>query len=403
MEVASPILNNGLGDFIANLIDVTELREAEESKNRIEEIAGDLCEHVSDMVHCTTPDGVIVYTNRAWREITGYGQDETSNRPLCEIVPSDYRDYWLSVLNQAISSEQACDIDSALFHSNDNVVHVRGTASCKFVDKKPVYVRWILRDITKLEDELKEHETELAQVNEIRKRLEESKKEFEEFIHVASHDLREPLRKISSFGTLLQESVTGKLDNDQFENLSFMTDGAIRMQSMIDDLLTYSRITTRAMPFQPVDLNQVVENLRNFEISAALEETGGEILIPSPLLTVFGDMSQIHQLFQNLVANGLKFHREGIPPKVSISSYIAANNMIRVNVQDNGIGIEPKYYEQIFIMFKRLHGQNRYKGTGIGLSVCKKIVQRHDGQIGVDSMPEEGTTLWFTLPRFSVT
>lgn len=401
MEVASPILNNGTGDIIANLIDVTELKEAEKSKQRIEELSSDLCEHVPDMVHCTTPGGLITYTNRAWREIMEYKQDEIINRPIREIVPPDYRDYWLGVLNQVISSEQACDIDSALIHSKGNVVHVQGTASCKFVDDKPVYVRWILRDITKLEGKFKEQETELTQVNEIRKRLEESKKEFEEFIHVASHDLREPLRKISSFGALLQESASSKLNDDQLENLSFMTDGALRMQNMIDDLLTYSRITTRAMPFQAVDLNEVVENLRNFEIAAALEETGGEILIPSPLLNVFGDLSQIHQLLQNLITNGLKFHKEGIPPKVTISSYLAAKNMIRVNVQDNGIGIEPKYHDQIFVMFKRLHDPNRYQGTGIGLAVCKKIVQRHGGQIGVDSMPEEGTTIWFTLPRFN--
>lgn len=403
MEIASPILSNGIGDIIANLIDVTELREAEKSKQRIEELSSDLCEHVSDMVHCTTPHGLITYINRSWREIMGYRQDEIINRPLYEIVPSDYRDYWLGVLNQAISSEQACDIDSALIHSNDNVVHVQGTASCKFVDKRPVYVRWILRDITKLEDKLKKQETELSEINEIRKRLEESKREFEEFIHVASHDIREPLRKISSFGALLQESVSSELNDDQLENLSFMTDGALRMQSMIDDLLTYSRITTRAMPFQPVDLNEVVVNLRNFEIAALLEETGGEILIPSPLQNVFGDLSQIHQILQNLIANGLKFHKGGIPPRVTITSYLAAKNMVRVNVQDDGIGIDPKYHDQIFIMFKRLQDPNRYQGTGIGLSICKKIVQRHGGQIGVYSMPENGTTLWFTLPRFNST
>ena len=403
METASPILNNGIGDIIANLIDITEFKKVEESKDRLKELTSDLCEHVSDMVNCTTPDGLITYTNRAWREIMGYRQDEINKRPLYEIVPSEFRDYWLGVLNQAISSEQSCDIDSALIHSNGNVVHVQGTASCKCAGEKPAYVRWILREITKPEDGLGEKETELIQVNEVRKRLEESKKEFEEFIHIASHDLREPLRKISSFGALLQESVSNELNDDQLENLSFMTDGALRMQKMIDDLLMYSRITTRSLPFQPVDLNAVVDNLRNFEIAALLEETGGEILIPSPLLNVFGDMSQIHQLLQNLISNGLKFHKEGIPPKVTISSYLAAKNMVRINVQDNGIGIEPKYYDQIFVMFKRLNDSQHYKGTGIGLAICKKIVKRHGGEIGLDSKPEEGATFWFTLPRFNNT
>jgi light-regulated signal transduction histidine kinase (bacteriophytochrome) len=240
----------------------------------------------------------------------------------------------------------------------------------------------------------------LKEVKEINHKLEQSNRELEEFAHIASHDLQEPLRKISSFGALLQTSLIDQLDDDQRENLGFMVDGATRMQLMIDDLLAYSRITTRAKPFQHVDPNKVMEDLQNFELSAALDETKGTILIPNPLLTVYGDPSQVHQLFQNLIANGLRFHRDGIPPAMTISSYPMQNNMVRFDVQDNGIGIDPEYHERIFVMFKRLHPPTLYKGTGIGLAICKKIVQRHGGEIGVKSTPGEWTTFWFTLPRF---
>ncbi len=401
IESASPIFGNGKQAFIANLIDVTELKQVEESDRSDEEKYRDLCENANDMIQCTTPGGLITYTNRAWRQTMGYNEGAINNLSLFEITPQDYKDYWLEVLNQAISGEQPYNVDAVLVSTSGDRINVQGTINCRFVDGKPVYTRGILRNVTKIKQELAEREAALSHISEIENKLEQSKREFEELIHIASHDLREPLRKIGSFGALLQESLEDKLDGDQRENLDFMIDGAERLQSMINDLLAYSRITTRAKPFQPVDLNQVLDNLRNFELAAAFEETKGEILIPNPLLVVYGDQSQLHELLQNLIANSLKFHREDIPPRITISSQPARGNMVRITVQDNGIGIDPKYHDQIFVMFKRLHPTTRYRGTGIGLAVCKKIVQRHGGEIGIESIPEDGTVIWFTLPRFN--
>jgi light-regulated signal transduction histidine kinase (bacteriophytochrome) len=169
---------------------------------------------------------------------------------------------------------------------------------------------------------------------------------------------------------------------------------------MINDLLTYSRITTKAKPPQATDLNKVIEDLQKFELAAALDESKGTINIPQTLLVAHGDPSQIHQLLQNLIGNGLKFHKKGIPPVITISSRPEKNTMVRFDVTDNGIGIDEEYYEQIFVMFKRLHSRQAYQGTGIGLAVCKKIIERHGGQIGVKSIPGKGTTFWFTLPAF---
>jgi len=261
--------------------------------------------------------------------------------------------------------------------------------------------RGISRDVTERKRMEREREALLKDLKKVNRKLEQSNKELQDFVYVASHDLREPLRKITSFGTLLQDSLKGKLDEDQRENFEFMIDGATRMQMMIDDLLAYSRVTTKAKPSETVDLNEVIEDLKKLELAIRLDETKGIIRVPEPLLPVNGDPSQIHQLFQNLIGNGLKFHRDGVPPEVTIRTSQIDDDMVRVEVEDNGIGIDEEYCEQIFTMFKRLHSRTRYEGSGIGLAVCKKIVNRHGGDIGVKSNQGEGSTFWFTLPRGS--
>jgi PAS domain S-box-containing protein len=258
--------------------------------------------------------------------------------------------------------------------------------------------RGISRDITVRKRLEEEREALLQDIKRINQKLEEANKELQDFVYIASHDLREPLRKISSFGTLLQDSLKGKLDEDQQENFEFMTEGARRMQNMIDALLTYSRLTTKAKPPQRVDLNKVIEDLKKLELATMLDETRGVIHVPKPLPSVQADPSQMHQLFQNLIGNGLKFHKEGVPPEIIIRAHEVENNVIRIEVEDNGIGIDEKYHGQLFTMFKRLHSREQYEGTGIGLASCKKIVERHGGNIGIKSTIGKGSTFWFTLP-----
>jgi len=239
-----------------------------------------------------------------------------------------------------------------------------------------------------------------AELREANASLDASNKELQDFAYVASHDLREPLRKISSFGHLLAQSMRGRLDDDEQENLGYMVDGATRMQVMIDDLLTYSRVTTQAKRFEKVDLNQTVREIEHLEVAARLEDTGGTIAIRGPLPHVEADASQMRQLFQNLIGNALKFHRTGVPPRVEISSSALDDGTVEISVRDNGIGIPSQYAEQVFAMFKRLHAREEYEGTGIGLAVCKKIVERHGGHISVESSPGEGSTFHITLPAF---
>lgn len=254
---------------------------------------------------------------------------------------------------------------------------------------------------SRLKDEIAQRlliEKSLQNMND---KLAQSNRQLEEFTYVASHDLREPTRKITAFGQLLEESLGDRLDEDDAENLNFMVDGANRMQQMIEALLEYSRVTTRAVEFEHVDLNEIVEQLTNVELAVMLDESGCVLNVPCVLPIVRGGQAQIRQLLQNLVSNAIKYQKKGAIPEVTICTREQSGGMVRVEVQDKGIGIKREQLENVFVMFRRLNARDEYKGTGIGLAVCKRIVERHAGQIGVESVYGEGSTFWFTIPGVS--
>jgi light-regulated signal transduction histidine kinase (bacteriophytochrome) len=212
---------------------------------------------------------------------------------------------------------------------------------------------------------------------------------------VASHDLQEPLRMVASYLQLLERKYQDRLDNDAHEFIGFAVDGATRMQTLISDLLTYSRVGSQMKPLQPTDCSAVVATaLRSLRV--AIEESGARIECAA-LPVVMGDPEQLTQLFQNLIANAIKFRRK-LTPEIQIRAE-PEDGFWRFAVQDNGIGIAPDYFERIFVMFQRLHTRSTYPGTGMGLAICKKIVERHGGRIWVESVPQQGTTFLFTLPR----
>ncbi len=258
----------------------------------------------------------------------------------------------------------------------------------------------------KTEEMLKEANQQLAASNHelmtLTQKLEETNRELKDFVYIASHDLREPLRKITSFGSILKESLEDKLTGDDKENMKYMIDGANRMTKMIEGLLAYSRVSSKEVPLEEVDLNEIIEQLRQIELSKLLEETNATLEVPEPLPKIQANATQIRQLLQNLVSNGIKYHAKDVKPHIIIRAKHIDNGEIRVEVQDNGIGIEEKYFEDIFKMFRRLHSRTEFEGTGIGLSICKKIVEKHNGKIGVESKPGNGATFWFSLPAKNV-
>ncbi|ATB30788.1 GAF domain-containing protein [Melittangium boletus] len=231
---------------------------------------------------------------------------------------------------------------------------------------------------------LQAHVTELARSNE----------ELQQFAYVASHDLQEPLRMVASYTQLLARRYKGRLDSDADEFIGFAVDGVNRMQRLIQDLLAYSRVGTRGHEFKAIDSRQALE--RALDNLKALRDETGATVIQGGLPPVMADETQLIQLFQNLVGNAIKFRGEA-QSRVLVEAE-RQGDMWRFTVEDNGIGIEPQYFERIFVIFQRLHNKEDYPGTGIGLAICKKIVERHGGRIGLDSQPGQGTTFWFTLP-----
>ncbi len=233
-----------------------------------------------------------------------------------------------------------------------------------------------------------------AELNERAKDLTRSNSELQQFAYVASHDLQEPLRMVASFTQLLAKRYGDKLDDDARDFINYAVDGATRMQTLISDLLEYSRVGTQGKPFVFTDTNALLQKVLE-SLRFAIEESGA-MISSDPLPMVMADPQQLGQLFQNLLTNAIKFHGEE-PPHVRISIERNGGDW-KISVRDNGIGISQEYAERIFVIFQRLHTKTEYPGTGIGLAICKKIVERHCGRIWIEPSPGAGTTFCFTIP-----
>ena len=260
-----------------------------------------------------------------------------------------------------------------------------------------------LRDVS----ERRETAQAMSVANE---KLEQRNRALRDFAYIASHDLQEPLRKISAFSNLVIQDYGDKVDDTGRHYLERMEDAARRMSQLISDLLVYSRITTKARPFKEVDLDAIVSNVLN-DLSMRINDVDGTVHVDD-LPTIEADSTQIRQLLQNLIGNALKFHRPGVPPEIEVESAVIdcdslaqevpvqteSDAVCRLRVADNGIGFESKYVDRIFTPFQRLHGRSEYEGTGMGLAICRRIVERHGGSIAVESVPDEGTTFTVWLP-----
>ncbi|MDH3582994.1 MAG: response regulator [Phycisphaerae bacterium] len=225
--------------------------------------------------------------------------------------------------------------------------------------------------------------------------LKQGMEDLQQFAYVASHDLQEPLRTIGSYCQILHDRYRGQLDDQADQYIDFVVDGVSRMQVLIRDLLSYARLDTHGRPFESVDCNAVVDDTLQ-QLKSSVEDSQADVQ-RAELPVLMGDRSQLTQVFQNLISNAIKFRGNG-PPKVAIGVEEGDGNWV-FYVRDDGIGFDPSQHDQLYGMFKRLHTRDEYPGTGVGLALCRKVIQRHGGRIWAESEPGQGSTFYFTIPR----
>jgi PAS domain S-box-containing protein len=322
--------------------------------------------------------------NDAYCRMSGYSRDELLGMRLDDLDAAwsapDLEAHWRHALG-----DDATRFLSRHRRQNGIVMDVELSVSAIPSDSRRHFV--FIRDVSdqlRAQQELGRRAEELARSNA----------ELQQFAYIASHDLQEPLRMVSSYVELLARRYGPDLDDDAREFIGFATDGARRMQSLIDDILRLSRLGTQSRPAGGVDLNDVVATaLKNLEVS--LDESGAEVVV-DPLPRIAADAGQLVQVFQNLIGNAIKFRGE-TAPRVVVSASRQDDGWVFV-VRDNGIGIEPDYFDRIFHVFQRLHRRDAYPGTGIGLAICKKVVEGHGGRIWVESAPGCGSVFSFSIP-----
>jgi PAS domain S-box-containing protein len=334
-----------------------------------------------------TAEGLILHANRRFAEITGKPLERVIGESLYSLVRPDDRETLEALLQPGVPGATRGEVGMLRDAGGEEAVPALLSAN-PLPESDPPALCLVVSDLS----ELKKREAQLVSLNE---ELSRSNADLQQFAYAASHDLQEPLRTVSSFTQLLERRYKEKLDSKAEEFIGFIVEGSRRMQILIDDLLAYSRVGTKGEGFQPVPMEEVLtESLANLQ--AALEETGAQV-DRDPLPVVSGDRLQLVQLFQNLLSNALKFHKPGEPPRLRISARRSGSEW-SFSVADNGIGIDPGQLDRIFVIFQRLHGRQEYPGTGIGLALCKRIVERHGGRIWVESEKGKGSVFFFALP-----
>lgn len=371
--------------FVANLRDIAEQKRILEALRESEERYSAMVRASSQVLYSMSPDWSEL------RQLQGGLFVKDTPRPnrnwLQEYVPPDDQKRVLEAVDQAVRT-------ATVFELEHRVRRVDGTVGWTFSRAIPIrntdgdIMEWFgaASDITerkKNEEDLKKAMEQVTRIN----------RELEQFAYVASHDLQEPLRMVSSYMQLLLKKYQGKLDEKADVYINYAVDGAKRMQNLIEALLKYSRLSL--VEFGWVETAVVVADAVA-NLTATIQETGAEIT-STELPIVWGDRTQLLQLFQNLLSNAIKYRKPGVPPRITVGAGQAELDWL-FSVKDNGIGIEQQNFEQVFEIFRRLHTREEIPGTGIGLASCKKIVEQHHGRIWVESTPGEGTIFFFTMP-----
>lgn len=422
--------------FPGVMIDISSRKEAEAKLRDSEERLRFMADTMPQLVWITRPDGYHEYYNQPWYDYTGTKPGSTDGEGWNELFHEDDRERAWEVWRHSLETGEIYEIKYRLYHAPTKQYRwVIGRAR-PYRDEDGAIVKWYgtctdiddsvqeLEMRKRLEEELNkekdmlesrvaERTSQLRLTNEglrkeVKKRqrvetklrkmteeLQRSNKELEEFAYVSSHDLQEPLRKIQAFSDLAVDEYSDKLGDGEMY-LTRIKASANRMSTLIEDLLAFSRVTTKPSISQTIDLGEIVQHVL-LDLQARIDHEHGVVNIHDALPTVRADTTHMRQLFQNLISNALKFHREDVPPIVDIKVDMY-DGMHRIRVIDNGIGIDEKYKEKVFAVFQRLNPKQSYEGTGIGLAVCKKIVDRYGGTIDIESQLGSGSTFTICLP-----
>ncbi|QLD90076.1 PAS domain S-box protein [Natronomonas salina] len=368
-----------LAEIVASTLEVTFDRidnqeRLEARKAELETELGQILDRVTDAFYAVDDEFRFTHVNERTEELLGYAESELLGESLWDVFP------------------EAAEIDT-----------VRTAFRTAMDDQEPTsYERydetldlWIEANLYPSESGISVYFRDVTERKEREQALEESNERLEQFAYAASHDLQEPLRMITSYLQLLERRYTGELDEEAEEFIEFAVDGAQRMREMIDGLLEYSRVESRGDAFEAVDLDAVLDDVRD-DLQLTLEESDADLEV-GPLPRVEGDASQLRQLFQNLLENAVEYSGDE-PPRIRVEVSRDGDSWVTVSVDDDGIGIDPDDADRIFEIFQRLHSREDHSGAGIGLALCERIVERHGGDIWVDSDPGAGATFYVTLP-----
>jgi len=391
IEIMLSPLESAEGTLVTAAIrDISVRRAAEKHLAQMESRYRGLLEAAPDAMVVVNQGGAIVLLNVQAEKQFGYSRDELIGQKVKNIIPEGFAERLVADALRSVEEALAQQIGTGIEltgRRKDRSEFPIEIMLSPLESAEGILVTAAVRDITtrkKAEANLLNKMEELNRSNE----------ELGQFAYIASHDLQEPLRMVASYTQLLSRRYKGKLDSDADEFIAFAVDGASRMQRLIQDLLAYSRVGTKGRDLLDISsedaLQQALLNLRG-----AIEEKGA-LVTHDPLPSVLADEMQLIQLFQNLVGNAIKYQSSGIP-KIHISAAKNGDKQWTFSVKDNGLGIDSQYFEKIFGMFQRLHKREEFAGTGIGLAICKKIVERHGGNISVESEPGHGSTFRFAL------
>jgi PAS domain S-box-containing protein len=399
----SPVFdkNGEILEWVGICTDITEHKQIEEVNKNNEKRFRELIESLPQLFWTCRVEGPCDYLSRQWVDYTGIPEEEQLGYRWLEQLHPEDRDKTVSDWMEKVKTGSRFDIEFRI-RKSDGIYHWFKTRAVPMRDADGNIIKWFgsntdFDEIIKAQEQLKVSSKELEQkVKELDIAiidLKRSNQELEQFAYVASHDLQEPLRMVSSYTQLLERRYKDQLDQDAKDFIFYAVDGANRMQHLINDLLDYSRVTTRGKPFVKLDLSTVLGHaIANLQ--KKVQETGA-MIVNDDLPFVYGDEVQLVRVFQNLLDNAMKF-RGTDPPRINVTAK-TIDDKIQISISDNGIGIDKIYTVRVFTIFQRLHNKIEYPGTGIGLAICKRTVERHGGKIWFESEPGKGTTFIFTL------